>query len=112
MIKIILDKIEKYWYYPTILILLIVVFFLFNKTSVLEASVQTSLDKAKESDLRAKFHIDVYNLQMEKDAELLARYDSLLLEKSKIKKVYYEKIKMVDKYSVADLQQFFDERTK
>ena len=88
----------------------LITFFFINNTSKLNEKVEEAQSKAKEHERTSKFYKDIYDMQMEKDAALQASYDSLILEKQKIK--YYDKIKLVDRYSVSDMQQYFDERTK
>jgi len=113
MDKLILkDFFLKYWKYAVILILLIVIYFLFNQTKTLETKVATAIEKAKEHEIKAQFYLDIYHLQMEKDVDLQNKYDSLLLEKNKIKIQYNEKIKIINEFTVSDMQSYFNERTK
>lgn len=105
-----LSKIK--WYWIVIPILLITIFFLFNQTEKLSSDVATATEKAKEHEIKAKFYLDTYYLELQKDSALQVKYDSLLLKKNKIKIQYNEKIKIINQYSVSDMQRYFDERTK
>ena len=100
----------KYWQGILITILLIVIYFLFNRTQSLEYKVQQSIDKAKEHEIKANFYKGIYDKLLEKDIALETKYDSLVIEKDKVKIKYNEKIKLVNKYSVSDWQRFYDER--
>jgi hypothetical protein len=102
------DLFFRYWKYLVIVGLLIVIYFLFNRTQHLEIEVQKGIEKAKEHEKKAEFYFNIYELQMEKDIDLQFKYDSLVIEKNKI----YEKIKFVDRYTVSDMQSYFNERTK
>jgi hypothetical protein len=93
----------SYWQGVTIIILLVVIWFQFNKTEKLEL-------KAKEHEIKAKHYYKLYEVQMQLEKEMEASYDSLLQIKNKIN--YHEKIKVVNKYSVSDMQRYFNERTK
>ena len=93
-----------------IIALAIVTFFLINTTDILNKKIQAAESKAKEHERTSKFYQDIYDMQLAKDQDLQASYDSLLLEKQKIK--YYDKIKLVNRYSVSDMQSYFNERTK
>jgi hypothetical protein len=104
--------IEKYWKGFIIIVLLIFAFFLFNKTKSLESKIVNTLEKAKEHEIKANFYKDIYKKLLEEDIALEVKYDSLVIEKNKVKILYNEKIKLVDKYSVSDMQQYFNERTK
>ena len=104
------DLITKYWQGISIIILLIIVYFLFNRTQTLENKVQTSIQKAKEHEIKASFYKGIYDKLLEKDIALETKYDSLVIEKDKVKIKYNEKIKLVNKYSVSDWQRFYDER--
>lgn len=106
------DLFKRFWKYAVFVGLLIVIYFLFNRTKYLEKNVQESLDKAKEHEIKAKFYKGIYDKLLEEDNVLEVKYDSLIIEKDKIKILYNEKIKLVDKYSVSDMQQYFNERTK
>jgi hypothetical protein len=111
MDKLILkDLFNRFWKYAVIVGLLIVIFFLFNRTKSLEKNVQESLDKAKEHEIKANFYKGIYDKLLEEDNALEVKYDSLVIEKDKVKILYNEKIKLVDKYSVSDWQRFYDER--
>lgn len=106
------DLFKRFWKYAVFVGLLIVIFFLFNRTKSLEKNVQESLDKAKEHEIKANFYKGIYDKLLEEDNALEVKYDSLVIEKDKVKILYNEKIKLVDKYSVSDMQQYFNERTK
>ena len=99
------------WSYIIIAILCVVIFFLFNSTTKLEGKLTESETKAKEHEIKAQFYLDIYHMQLDKDTVLLAKYDSLLLEKNKTKILYNEKIKIINRYSVSDMQLYFNERT-
>lgn len=103
-----LFKIMKYLPYVIAAVLL---FFLVNRTSYLEERNCDLLKKAKESDLRAKYYIGQYKYLKQKDSLLELKYDSLNNIRSTIKIKYNERIKIIDKYTVSDMQQFFNERT-
>lgn len=109
---ILLDFVKRFWKAALIVSLLIVIYFLFNRTGALERQVEESNSKAKEHEIKAKFYKGIYDDLMEKDNVLEVKYDSLVLEKDKIKIKYHEKIKLVNKYTVSDMQYYFDERTK
>jgi hypothetical protein len=104
--------IKKYWRYAILIGLLVVIYFLFNRTKHLESSVNDLKIQAKDHEIKAKFYKSIYDKLMEKDNELQLKYDSLVTEREKIKIEYREKIKLIDKYTVSDMQQYFDERTK
>jgi len=113
MDKVILkDLFNRFWKYAVIVGLLIVIFFLFNRTKSLEKNIQESLDKAKEHEIKANFYKGIYDKLLEEDNALEVKYDSLVLEKDKIKILYNEKIIKVNAYTVLDMQQYFNERTK
>jgi hypothetical protein len=107
-----MDNLKRNWSGIVIMILIIVIFFLINNTSSLEKKVIDAQIEAKEHETKAKFYLNIYKSSIEKDNALKVKYDSLLIEKQTIKKQYYEKIKLVDKYSVYDMQSYFDERYK
>ncbi len=109
---IILDLIKRFWKMALIVILLIIIYFLFNKTKSLEEKVKETISIAKQHEIKAEFYKVVYNDLIDKDKALEFKYDSLVLEKDKIKIKYYEKIKLVNEYTVSDMQYYFDERTK
>ena len=109
---ILLDFVKRFWKAALIASLLIIIYFLFNRTKSLEARVEETTSIAKEHEIKAKFYKGIYDDLMEKDNALEVKYDSLVLEKDKIKIKYHEKIKLVNKYTVSDMQHYFDERTK
>ncbi len=100
------------WKWLLIASLIIVIYFLFNKTESLEKKIQDASLKAKEHETKAKLYKETYDNLIQKDSALEVKYDSLFIEKNKIKIIYNEKIKLVDKYSVSDMQHYFNERTK
>lgn len=59
----------------------------------------------------AQIHIEQYKGRVVKDSALEKSYDSLLNLKNQIKPQYYEKYKVINAYSVSDMQYYFDERT-
>lgn len=109
---ILLDLIRRFWKAALIASLLFIIHFLFNRTKSLEAKVEKANSIAKEHEIKAKFYKDIYSDLMDKDNALEIKYDSLVLEKDKIKIKYHEKIKWVNKYTVSDMQQYFNDRTK
>lgn len=109
---IILDLMKRFWKYAVIIGLLITIFFLFNSTKALENKVEEESTKAKQHEIKAKFYKGLYDKLIEEDIALEVKYDSLVIEKDKIKIIYNEKIKLVNKYSVSDMQSYFNERTK
>ena len=109
---ILLDLAKRFWKYGVILGLLIIIYFLFNRTESLEKKVEDASSKAKEHEIKAKFYKGLYDKLIEEDNDLEVKYDSLVIQKDKIKIKYNEKIKLVNKYSVSDMQHYFDERTK
>lgn len=109
---ILFDLAKRWWKWVLIISLLIIIYFLANRTVVLEQKVQDALNEAKTNRDRSIFYKSIYdNLIIEED-NLRFKYDSLVLEKDKIKIEYHEKIKLVNKYTVSDMQRYFDERTK
>jgi hypothetical protein len=56
-------------------------------------------------------HFEQYKGRIVKDSVLEKSYDSLLNVKNQIKPQYYEKYKVVNTYSVSDMQSYFDDRT-
>jgi hypothetical protein len=109
---IILDLIKRFWKTALIVILLIIIYFLFNKTKSLEEKVKETISIAEQHEIKAEFYKVIYDDLIDKDYALEFKYDSLVLEKDKIKIKYYEKIKLVNEYTVSDMQYYFDERTK
>lgn len=100
--------IKKYGPY---IVLFIVVFFLINNTLRLEQENRELESKAVFYELKAKEKLNEYNTLKQKDSALELSYDSLINIKSKIKIKYNERIKIVDRYTISDMQQFFDQRT-
>ena len=93
-------------------VFLVIIYFLINKTQSLDKKIEDTVLKAKEHEVKSKFYKEIYDNLIEKDSALQIKYDSLSLEKNRIKIKYNEKIKLVNKYSVSDMQHYFDERTK
>jgi hypothetical protein len=93
-------------------LLIILVFFLLNKTNRLEDKLQKSILNAKEHETKAEIYFNEYIQAIEKDNALKEKYDSLKFEKNKYKTIYNEKIKIIDKYSISDMQLYFNNRTK
>jgi hypothetical protein len=60
---------------------------------------------------RAQLYIKMYDELKKKDGVLVKTKDSLIKIKQKSKIKYVEKIKIISKYSVSDMQRYFDERT-
>lgn len=100
--------IKKYGPY---IVLFVVVFFLINNTLRLEQENRELESKAVFYELKAKEKLNEYNTLKQKDSALELSYDSLINIKSKIKIKYNERIKIVDRYTISDMQQFFDQRT-
>lgn len=100
---------RKYLPYIAIAVLFIL---LVTRTASLEIKNDKLLNEAKSNDLKAQYYISKYNALKSKDSILEMRYDSLDSIKSIIKIKYNEKIKIIDKYTVSDMQRYFDERTK
>lgn len=100
--------IKKYGPY---IVLFVVVFFLINNTLRLEQENRELESKAVFYKLKAKDKLNEYNALKQKDSALELSYDSLINVKSKIKIKYNERIKIVDRYTISDMQQFFDQRT-
>jgi hypothetical protein len=92
--------------------LLVVVFFLMNRTTNLEKKSQEYFQDAEKHKINADFYKGIYDKLVEEDNALEVKYDSLVLEKNKIKIQYNEKIKIINAYTVLDMQRYFDERTK
>lgn len=91
--------------------LIIAVFFGVNKTTSLEKQNKILQDSATISRTRAEMYLRMYNNLKEKDGVLVRTKNSLLKQKSITKIKYVEKIKLVSKYSVSDMQCYFNERT-
>ena len=97
------DLVKRFWKWLVIIGLLILVFFLLNRTSSLEAKSEKHLQEAREYEINAKFYKALYDKLVEEESVLEVKYDSLVLEKDKIKIQYHEKIKLIDKYYVSKL---------
>jgi predicted RND superfamily exporter protein len=102
---------KKYIAVVIVVVLVIALFFNLNKTRHLENENKVLKDSALFYNAQAKTYIKMYENLKEKDGVLVKTKDSLIRQKSKIKKVYVQKIKLVSKYSVSDMQCYFDERT-
>lgn len=90
----------------------------FNDTSSLKKKIITESQSAKVNEALAKEYKNQYDLLKGQDNPLQSKYDSLKLELQKsqktiikLKTIYNEKIKIVNKYSVSDMQSYFDNRT-
>lgn len=90
---------------------IIAVFFDVNKTTSLEVENKRLKDSASVSKTRAEMYLRMYENLKQRDGVLIKRKDSLLKQKAIIKTKYVEKIKLVSKYSVSDMQCYFNERT-
>lgn len=86
-------------------------YLLINGTKGLSNSAQKHLENAQKHGDSAKAYIEHYNGRIVKDSALERRYDDLQKIKQTIKIQTDEKIKLVNKYSVSDMQQYFDYRT-
>jgi hypothetical protein len=100
---------KKYMPYIVIVVLFIL---LLTRSASLELKNEKLLNEAKSNDIKAQYYISKYNALKSKDSVLEIRYDSLDSIKSTVKIKYNERIKIIDKYSVSDMQRYFDERTK
>lgn len=89
----------------------IIVFLLINSSVFLYNKNKDLEEKANKLDLKAKEYISKYNDLKSKDSVLALRYDSLSRVRSNIKIKYNERIKIIDRYTVSDMQYFFNERT-
>lgn len=86
-------------------------FFKSNNQEKLEVENQTLRDSSLVYKAKAKMYIDMYENLKREDSLLVLKKDSLLVEKQKTQIKYVEKIKLVSKYSVSDMQCYFNERT-
>lgn len=100
---------KKYLPYIAIAVLFIL---LLTRSASLERNNNTLLREAEKHDLRAKFLISQYDTLKKQDSVLKLKYDSVERVRTIIKTQYNERIKVINKYSVSDMQQYFDERTK
>lgn len=91
--------------------LIIAVFFGVNKTTSLEKENEALKDSAIASKVKAEMYLKMYYNLKEKDGVLVKTKDSLLKQKQITKTKYVEKIKLISKYSVSDMQCYFNERT-
>lgn len=100
---------RKYLPYIAIAVLFIL---LVTRTASLETKNDKLLIEAEKHDLRAKFLLSQYDTLKKQDSVLKIKYDSVSSTRTIIKTQYNEKIKVINKYSVSDMQHYFDERTK
>lgn len=100
---------RKYLPYIIIAVLFIL---LLTRSASLELKNDLLLKEANRHDLRAKYFISQYDTLKKQDSVLKIKYDSLSNTRTIIKTQYNEKIKVINKYSVSDMQQYFDERTE
>lgn len=105
------NTVRNYLSITLIILALSSAFFFFNSTSKLEKENAELKIKVARLNERADLYVKAYYNILSKDSVLKRSYDSLLSEKQKIKKEYVYKIKEVDRYSVSDMQRYFDERT-
>jgi len=113
---------EKYkQYIPYIICGCILLFFgslYFNRTEGLEKKVVELTNEAKVNEALAKEYRHQYDLLKAEDNPLQSKYDSIKLELQKsqktiikLKTIYNEKLKIVNQYSISDMQSYFDQRT-
>lgn len=113
---------EKYkQYIPYIICMCILLFFAslyFNRTEKLQREVIELTNEAKVHEALAKEYRHQYDLLKAEDNPLQSKYDSIKLELQKsqktiikLKTIYNEKLKIVNQYSISDMQSYFDERT-
>ena len=107
-----MELVKDTWKWILISILLVVIYFLFNRIGLLDEKIKDASLKAKEHETKAVLYKKIYDDLIQKDSVLEVKYDSLFVEKNKLKIIYNEKIKLVNKYSVSDMQHYFNERTK
>jgi hypothetical protein len=100
---------RKYLPYIVIAVLFIL---LLTRTASLEIKNDKLLIEAEKHDLRAKYLVSQYDTLKKQDSVLKLKYDSIESTRTIIKIRYNEKIKVINKYSVSDMQHYFDERTK
>lgn len=105
------NTVRNYLSITLIILALASAFFFFNSTSKLEKENAELKIKVVRLNERADLYVKAYYNVLSKDSVLKRSYDSLLSEKQKIKREYVYKIKEVDRYSVSDMQRYFDERT-
>lgn len=95
----------------SVILVLFSLFFLTNKTITLKKNNEKLKDSVIRLNERADLYVKAYYDILKRDSVLNQRYDSLKKERQKIKTKYVERIKVIDKYSVSDMQRYFDERT-
>jgi hypothetical protein len=100
---------KKYIPYIVIVVLFIL---LLTRSASLELKNELLLKEAEKHDLRAKYFLSQYDTLKKQDSVLKLKYDSVERVRTVIKTQYNERIKVINKYSVSDMQQYFDERTK
>jgi len=114
---------EKYKkYIPYIICGCILLFFgslYFNRTESLQKEVVELTNDAKVNEALAKEYKHEYDLLKAQDNPLQSKYDSIKLELKKsektiikLKTIYNEKLKIVNQYSISDMQSYFDQRTR
>jgi hypothetical protein len=108
---ILIDLAKRSWKWVLIVGMSIIIYFLFNRTSNLEKQVEDASSKAMEHEIKAKFYKGLSDNLIEEESALEVKYDSLVLEKDKIKIQYHEKFKIINLYTISDMQRYFDERT-
>lgn len=112
---------EKYKQYIPYLLLICVIgislSLYFNRTNELLKEVQAKTISAANSNILAKEAVKQSEISKKEADKSNKSRDSikLILEKERkgftiIKKQYYEKIKIINAYSVSDMQSFFDNR--
>lgn len=105
-----LEKIKQNWYWIVIIVMAIVIFFLWNSTKTLDQKVVDATRKATEHSQNAAYYKELYDSQIKIDEALATSYDSLVLVKNKLIIIENEKIKLVDPYTVSDMQSYFYDR--
>lgn len=95
----------------SVILVLLSLFFIFNRTEGLKEDNDRLHDSIIRLNERADLYVKAYYDILKKDSVLNQRYDSLNKERQKIKTRYVERIKVIDRYSVSDMQRYFDERT-
>lgn len=98
-------------YVPYIIIVVLFILLLTRSASI-ELKNDSLLREAEKHDLRAKYLLSQYDTLKKQDSVLKLKYDSIERVRTVIKTQYNERIKVINKYSVSDMQQYFDERTK
>lgn len=95
----------------SVILVLLSLFFISNRTEGLREDNDRLHDSIIRLNERADLYVRAYYDILRKDSVLNQRYDSLNKERQKIKTKYVERIKVIDRYSVSDMQRYFDERT-